>query len=86
MQIRVLFFGILKDLSGKSSDSINLPEDATLGDVLSHYEEVIPRLKDAKLSLAMSVNQEYASACHQAKARRRSRAPPSGEWGNGRTW
>ena len=61
MQIRVLFFGILKDLSGKSSDSISLPEDATLGDVLSHYEEVIPRLKDAKLSLAMSVNQEYAS-------------------------
>jgi MoaE-MoaD fusion protein len=60
MQIRVLFFGILKDLSGKSSDSISLPENATLGDVLSHYEEIIPRLKDTKPSLAMSVNQEYA--------------------------
>jgi MoaE-MoaD fusion protein len=60
MQIRVLFFGILKDLSGKSSDSITLPENATLGDVLSHYEEIIPRLKDTKPSLAMSVNQEYA--------------------------
>ena len=58
MQVRVLFFGVLKDLAGKASDSISLPENATLGDVLSHYEEVIPRLTAA--SLAMSVNQEYA--------------------------
>jgi MoaE-MoaD fusion protein len=60
MQIRVLFFGVLKDLAGKASDSISLPENATLGDVLSHYEEVIPHLKGTAASLAMSVNQEYA--------------------------
>ncbi len=60
MQIRVLFFGILKDLAGKPSDSLSLPENATLGDVLSHYEQIIPRLKESASSLAMSVNQEYA--------------------------
>ncbi len=60
MQIRVLFFGVLKDLAGKPADSLTLPEDATLGDVLSHYEQVIPRLKETAASLAMSVNQEYA--------------------------
>lgn len=60
MQIRVLFFGVLKDLAGKPSDSLSLPENATLGDVLSHYEQVIPRLKETASSLAMSVNQEYA--------------------------
>jgi len=60
MQIRVLFFGVLKDLSGKASDSLSLPENATLGDVLSHYERIIPRLKGSASSLAMSVNQEYA--------------------------
>ena len=60
MQIRVLFFGVLKDLAGKSSDSLSLPDNATLGDVLSHYEQIIPRLKDTASSLAMSVNQEYA--------------------------
>src|SRR5258707_5589780 len=60
MQVRVLFFGVLKDLAGKASDSISLPENATLGDVLSHYEEVIPHLKGTAASLAMSVNQEYA--------------------------
>src|ERR1700742_2694356 len=60
MQVRVLFFGVLKDLVGKASDSISLAENATLGDVLAHYEEVIPRLKETAASIAMSVNQEYA--------------------------
>lgn len=60
MQVRVLFFGVLKDLAGKASDSISLPENATLGDVLRHYEQAIPRLKDTASSLAMSVNQQYA--------------------------
>ncbi len=60
MQIRVLFFGILKDLAGKPSDSLSLPENATTGDVLSHYEQFIPRLKEMAPSLAMSVNQEYS--------------------------
>ena len=60
MQVRVLFFGVLRDLAGKASDSLDLPENASLGDVLTHYEKVIPRLKDTASSLAMSVNQEYA--------------------------
>src|ERR1700675_1161118 len=58
MQIRVLFFGMLKDLAGRGSDSLSLPEDATLGDVLRHYHQAIPQ--DLIASLAMSVNQEYA--------------------------
>jgi molybdopterin synthase catalytic subunit len=59
MQIRVLFFGILKDLAGRASESLNLPEEATLGDVLQHYQQAIPR--ELIASLAMSVNQEYAA-------------------------
>ncbi len=68
MQVRILFFGVLKDLAGKASDSLNLPENATLGDVLNHYEEAIPRLKETKASLAMSVNQEYAGPATRLKA------------------
>jgi MoaE-MoaD fusion protein len=60
MQIRVLFFGALKELAGKGTDSLSLPDTATLGDVISLYEERIPRLKDWVGSMAMSVNQEYA--------------------------
>jgi molybdopterin converting factor subunit 1 len=60
MQIRVLFFGMLKDLAGRASESLSLPDDATLADVLRHYESRVPRLKEMLDSLALSVNQEYA--------------------------
>ena len=60
MQVRTLFFGMLKDLAGRSSDSLNLPENATLGDVVAHYEELIPRLGELAASIAISINQEFA--------------------------
>jgi len=60
MEVRVLFFGMLKDLVGRSDDTLQVPEGATLGDVLSHYEARVPRLKSLLPSLALSVNQEYA--------------------------
>jgi len=60
MQITVLFFGMLKDFAGRGSESLTLPDDATLSDVLKHFEKQIPRLKDFAASIAMSVNQEYA--------------------------
>jgi molybdopterin synthase catalytic subunit len=68
MQVRVLFFGILKDLAGKPSDSLELPENATLADVLAHYNLSIPRLKETAASLAMSVNQEYAGPATRLNA------------------
>ncbi len=60
MQVRILFFGMLKDLAGRANDSLSLPEGATLADVLNHYEQRIPRMKDFLPSIAASVNQEYA--------------------------
>jgi MoaE-MoaD fusion protein len=60
MRVRVLFFGMLKDLAGKSSDLLDLPESASVADVLAHYQERIPRFKDSLPSLAVAVNQQYA--------------------------
>jgi MoaE-MoaD fusion protein len=60
MQIRVLFFGALRDLTGRAEDSISLTESATVGDVLSHYEKTDSRWKNMTGSIAMSVNHEYA--------------------------
>ena len=37
MRVRVLFFGVLKDLAGKSSDLLDLPDGALVRDVLAHY-------------------------------------------------
>jgi molybdopterin synthase catalytic subunit len=60
MRVRVLFFGILKDLAGKSSDWIELPDGALVRDVLEHYAAQAPRLKESLAALAVAVNQQYA--------------------------
>jgi MoaE-MoaD fusion protein len=62
MQIRVLFFGILKELVGRSSETLELPEGSRLEAVLSHYAGQTPRLKPLLSSLAISVNREYAAS------------------------
>jgi MoaE-MoaD fusion protein len=60
MRVRVLFFGVLKELAGRASESIELREAATVADVLKHYESRIPKIKEFLPSLALSVNQHYA--------------------------
>src|SRR5438552_4754582 len=61
MQVRVLLFGILKDLTGRSSEAISLPDHATAADVLRHYEQSLAEKKSVLSSVAISVNQEYAA-------------------------
>ena len=60
MQIRVLFFGMLKDLVGRDAESLSLPNGATVRDLLAHYESAIPKVRPYVASLAISVNQEFA--------------------------
>jgi len=62
MQIRVLFFGVLKDLVGRSTDVADLPQGAKVEDLLSHYVRQFPHLRAMVPSLAISVNQEYSPA------------------------
>ena len=61
MQVRILFFGVLKDLTGRASELLNLPEHATLGDVVGHYQGISPRLNELAASIAISINQEFAA-------------------------
>lgn len=62
MRVRILFFGLLKDLVGKSSDSLELPEGSSVRDVLEHYLSRVPKLQTSLTSIAVAVNQQYASA------------------------
>lgn len=62
MQIHVLFFGVLKDLVGRSSETLDLVDGARVEAVLQHYSRQAPRFAGMLNSLALSVNQEYASA------------------------
>ncbi len=60
MRVRVLFFGMLKEMLGKSAETIDLPEGACVADILKQYGSQIPCLKAVLPSLALAVNQQYA--------------------------
>ncbi len=62
MQVTVLFFGRLKDSVHRESETLSLPANATLRDVLRHYENIDPQFRLLLPSIAISVNQEYARA------------------------
>jgi molybdopterin converting factor small subunit len=60
MRVQVLFFGVLKDIAERASEWLELPEGATVADLLCHYESQMPKLQALLPSIALSVNQHYA--------------------------
>ena len=60
MRVQVLFFGMLKDIVGRASESLELRDPATVADVLDHYGQRVPELRKLFASVALSVNQDYA--------------------------
>ncbi len=58
--MQVLFFGVLKDVVGRASESVELREPATVADVLEHYQQRVPGLRKLLPAVALSVNQHYA--------------------------
>ncbi len=60
MRVKVLFFGMLKDVAGRSTELADVPEGATVGDVFEHFAGSFPRLKEYEKSIVMARNQEFA--------------------------
>jgi len=67
MRVRVLFFGMLKELVGKPTDTLELPEGARVRDLLAHYEGQIPQLRPSMASLAVAVNQQYSTVTTEVR-------------------
>jgi molybdopterin converting factor subunit 1 len=61
MQVRVLLFGALKDLVPLRSDTVELPEQATVAQLLDRIMGSAPQARRFAGSLAVAVNREYAS-------------------------
>ncbi len=61
MRVRVLFFGVLKDLAGKANTEFDMPDGAVVGDVLTRCVSEFPRMKELLNSSAVAVNQQYAA-------------------------
>src|SRR5579864_1079429 len=60
MRVRVLFFGRLKDIVGKSEESAELSEGARVEDLFARYGRSFPELAKFRSSVVASVNQEFA--------------------------
>jgi MoaE-MoaD fusion protein len=62
MQVRILPFGMLRDWLGSSPAVVELPEGATVSDLLEHLVQVAPGRPAAALrGIAVSVNAEYST-------------------------
>jgi MoaE-MoaD fusion protein len=59
VRVKVLFFGILKDIVGRSEDSIELAEGAHLDSVFARYAHQFPRLTDLESSILLACNHEF---------------------------
>jgi len=61
MKVRVLLFGVLKDIFHRSEELLDLSAGATVSDLLDHYRRLAPDRDRFFQSVALAVNQQYAS-------------------------
>ncbi len=60
MEINVLFFGMLHEMTGCRQESVTLQEGSRLADLWADYVKRFPRLEEMSGSLLTSINQEFA--------------------------
>lgn len=59
MRVKVLFFGVLKDIVGRAAEDLEAPNGWLLRDVFDHYAEQSPRLSELKDSIVLAKNQQF---------------------------
>lgn len=58
--VKVLFFGQLKDVTGRSEDRLEVADGTCLDGVFRHYAGMFPRLGEMARSIVMARNHEFA--------------------------
>ncbi len=61
MRIKVLFFGLVRDVVGLREDSLDLPNGGRLGEVFEHYAARFPRLQEMSGSIVLALNQQFST-------------------------
>ena len=62
MQIRVVYLGMLSDVTGRGHEAVELAEGSRLADLFAELEQRFPKLSGFRNSLALAVNLEYSDA------------------------
>jgi MoaE-MoaD fusion protein len=61
VRIRVLFFGVLRDVVGVREDSLDVPEGGRLDTVFEHYATRFPKLREMAASTVLALNQQFSA-------------------------
>ena len=67
MRVRVLFFGMLKDVVGRPSEDAEVPVGADLAAVFDCYAARYPRLKEMARSIVVARNHEFAELSERVR-------------------
>jgi molybdopterin converting factor subunit 1 len=59
VRVKVLFFGMLKDIVGVAEDQIEVADGARVDSVFTRYARAYPRLTDLESSIVLACNQEF---------------------------
>ena len=66
--VKVLFFGMLKDITGRAVEELELAEGSDLADVFHYYAHRFPRIRDYQDSIILARNQEFSSKTEKVSA------------------
>jgi molybdopterin converting factor subunit 1 len=61
VRVKVLFFGQLKDLTGRSQDTLELNDGATAGAVFDHYAALFPGIAALSDSIVIARNHSFTA-------------------------
>lgn len=59
MKLRVLFFSVLRDITGAAEVALELPAGSTMADLLAQIESRWPKLRDWQNSLLLALDQTF---------------------------
>ncbi len=61
MQVQVLYLGMLREITGRERELVQLDEATSLADLYLELQRRFPKLLDFRGAIALAVNYEYAS-------------------------
>jgi molybdopterin converting factor subunit 1 len=62
MRVKVLFFGVLKEMTGHSEETVEIENGTTLGTLFQSYFQRFETLRDRHSSILFARNREFAAA------------------------
>ena len=60
VRIKVLFFGMIRDVVGMREDLVEVPAGANLGSLYEQYASRYPRLREMSASTVLALNQQFS--------------------------